>query len=122
MLRWVKVQVTNQLPVLSNPLTAFLLVGAVNFEAGESSLKTFVGEDVKVILTARARLTASLHPLNTDLAEAVATTGDLVWLTQNQQAQGTITLNHLWRSFNKLTIKSSKLVSHAKMSLHLLAR
>ena len=109
---------TIQFPVISDPLTAFLLVGAANPETGESSLKTFVGEDIKVVLTARTRLTAPFHPFNTDLAEAIPTAGDLVGLTQNQQAQGTITLNYFWRSFNKLTIKPTKLVSHARIECH----
>ena len=76
-------------------------MAAEHLEARERSLETLVGEIIKVVLTARAWLLISLDPLNADLAVAIATAGDLVGLTENQQTHWTLTLNYLWRTLNK---------------------
>ena len=111
MLRWVNI-VTLQLTKLSGPLAAFLAVTAEYLEAREKSLETLVREIIKVVLTARAWLLVSLDPFNAGLAVAIATAGDLVGLTENQQTHWTLTLNYLWRTLNKLTVITSTLVSH----------
>ena len=101
-LRWLDIEVTLQLTKLSSPLAAFLAVAAEYFETRERSLETLVGEIIKVVLTARAWLLVSLDPRNADLAVAIATGGDLVGLTENQQTHWTLTLNYLWRTLNEL--------------------
>ena len=110
-MRWVDVEVILQLTNLSSPLAAFLVVAAEYFEAKERSLETLVGEIIKVILTARAWLLVSLDLPNAGLAVAIATAGDLVGLTENQQTYWTLTLNYLWRTLNELTVKTSMLVT-----------
>jgi predicted anti-sigma-YlaC factor YlaD len=62
------------------------------------------------ILTARAWLLVSLDPLNAGLAVAIATAGDLVGLTENQQTHRALTLNLLGRALNKLEIKTSCII------------
>ena len=103
MLRWVDIEVTLQLTKFSNPLAALLAVATVYLEARKRLLETLVGIIIKdIVLTARARLLVSLDLLNAGLTVAIATAGDLVGLTENQQTHWTLTLNNLWRTLNKL--------------------
>ena len=112
-LRWVDIEVTLQLTKLSSPLATFLAVATEYLESRERSLETLVGEVIKVVtLTARAWLIVSLDTLNAGLAVAVATAGDLVGLTESQQTHWTLTLNYLWRTLNKLTVKTITPFSH----------
>jgi hypothetical protein len=102
-LRWVDIEVTLQLTKFSSPLAAFLVVATEYLETRKRSLETLVGKIIKgVVLTARAWLLVSLDPLNAGLAVAIATAGDLVGLTENQQTHWTLTLNYLRRTLNKL--------------------
>ena len=105
---WIQIQVIIKLPQLSSPLTTFLLLRTVDFESIEWLLKAFVGKVIKVVfITARARLVATLHPLDALPTEAFSTAGHLVRLSEDMEANGTLGLKPLWRFFNKFTLKSN---------------
>ena len=71
-------------------------------------MKAFVGKIIKVVfIAARARLVATLHPLNALPTEALSTAGHLVRLSKDMEANGTLGLKPLWRLFNKVTLKSN---------------
>jgi hypothetical protein len=73
---WIQIQVAVKLPQLSFPITTFFLVNTVNFEPILKEATEVPGyrEIIETaFIAARARLVATLHPLNTQPTEALYT-------------------------------------------------
>ena len=103
-----------KLPQLSFPLTTFFLVNTVNFESIQRLLESLVREIIEVtLITARARLVVVLDSLNALSTEALFTAGHLVRLSKNVEANRTLTLKVLSRSFDKFTLKSNLGLEHS---------
>ena len=97
-----------KVPQLSSPFTAFFFVNTVNFESIQRLLESFVREIIEaVFIAARARLVVVLHSLNALPTEALSTAGHLIRLSKDMEANRTLTLKVVHRSFHKFTLKSN---------------
>jgi hypothetical protein len=109
----IQIQVVVELPQLSLPITTFFLVNTVDFEAIQRLLESQVREVIEaVFIAARARLVATLHPLNAQPTEALSTACHLVRLSKDVEANGTLALKVVHRGFHKFTFKSNLVLGH----------
>jgi hypothetical protein len=105
--------VVVKLPQLPLPITPFFLINTVNFEPIERLLESQVREIIETtFIAARARFVAALHSPNTQLTKALSTAGHLVRLSKDMEANGTLTLKVIHRSFHKFTLESNHVLGH----------
>lgn len=109
---WVGVQVAFKLAQFSLPLTPVFLIRAANSERIERPSQSLIFECIEILgFAAGAWSAIGLYFLDTRFAEAVATAGGLVGVSENGKTDGTLRLDGLRWRVDKLAVVEPSHVS-----------